>query len=279
MSQNFGNFSAMDSRAISILNSNIATARIFVISKTKCNACVKAKALLNMVVSGTQVTPRFFDLDTYPSHYSKVIMNYISTHTGVRTVPQIWIHGKFIGGNSDIQRLHQMGQLMSLIRIGSKRRRTYSSLSRNYVKPMIGIAPINAEVPFKPNVNSIPVNTNTHFHKRGNMSISPGYFRSSVYRNEADRNIQRGYSMSLPSSRVRTNYLNYPGNALLNTNTNRRMYHFSSQGGPLTETGKISQLKWPSDEEIPTLPSGTLQPRGALQNEKGPDFAIVSRWI
>jgi len=277
MSQNFGNFSAMDSRAISILNSNIATARIFVISKTKCS--VKAKALLNMVVSGTQVTPRFFDLDTYPSHYSKVIMNYISTHTGVRTVPQIWIHGKFIGGNSDIQRLHQMGQLMSLIRIGSKPRRTYSSLSRNYVKPMIPIAPINAEVPFKPNVNSIPVNTNTHFHNRGNMSIRPGYFRSSVYRNEADRSIQRGYSMPLPSSRARTNYLNYSGNALLNTNTNRRMRSFSSQGGPLRETGKIPQLQWPSDEEIPTLPSDTHQPRGALKNEKVPDFAIVSRWI
>jgi len=206
-------------------------------------------------------------------------MNYISTQTGVTTVPQIWINGKFIGGNDDIQRLHQKGQLMFLINIGSKRHRTCRSLSRNYVKPMSRIAPINAEVPFKPSVNSIPVNTNTHFEQRGNMSIRPGYFRSSVYRNEADRNIQIGYSMSLPSSRAPTNYLNDSGNAHLNTNTNRRMCNFSSQGRPLIETGMISQLKWPSDEGILNMPSETLQPRGAIKNKKGPDFAIISRWI
>jgi len=279
MRQNFGNFSAMDSRAIALLRSKIATTKIFVISKTNCNACVQAKALLNMLVSGTKVTPSFFDLDSYPSHYSKVIMNYISSRTGVKTVPQIWINGKFIGGNDDIQSLHREGRLMSLIRFGSIRGRTSSSLSRNFVSPMLRIAPLKAEVLFKPSIDSKPLITNTYFQRIGNMSKRPSYFRSSVHRNEADRNIQRGLSMSFPSSRAQKYSLNYSGNAILNTNTSRRISNFSLKGRPLIDTGKISKLNWPSDEAILNIPSVTLQPRGPIHQKEGPDFAIISGWI
>jgi len=168
---------------------------------------------------------------------------------------------------------------MSLIKIGSKRGRTSSSLSRNFVNPMLRIAPIKAEVHFKPSIDSIPLNTTTNFQKRGNMSKRPSYFRSSVYRNEADHNIQRGLSNSLPSSRARTNFVNYSGNAILNTKTSRRISNFSLKGGPLIDTGKISQLNWPSDESILNMPSVTLQPRGTINPKEGPDFAIISSWI
>jgi len=37
------------------------------------------------------------------------------TQTGQRTVPNVFIGGKHIGGNSDLQELHQQGRLTSML--------------------------------------------------------------------------------------------------------------------------------------------------------------------
>jgi len=94
----------------------IKSKSIFVLSKVKCSACVKAKALLNKLSFKTGVKPSILDLDNYPKQFVRVIISWLSaTKTGIKTVPQIFIKGKFVGGNDDVQKLHRNGRLLSLI--------------------------------------------------------------------------------------------------------------------------------------------------------------------
>jgi len=52
------------------------------------------------------------ELDDYhPQIYSK-IMDYLQTKTGIRTVPQIFFQGTFVGGNDDVQRLRKQRALI-----------------------------------------------------------------------------------------------------------------------------------------------------------------------
>jgi len=244
MGQNFGNISTMDPQMNSLLQSKIASTKIFVISKTNCKACIKAKALLNTIVSGTEVIPSFFDVDNYPSQHSKVIMKYISTQTGVKTVPQIWINGKFIGGNDDIQRLHREGQLIFLIGMRSTRPRatTVTSFSNNYNEPMLRITPIKTQVYPQLSFGALPVNKTQNFRKKSKRT---SYVRWSSHRDEAERDRQRSLS-----------YV------------------------PRAEGGNLSKANWSSDEAILNLPSVTLQPREPMRTsrKKRPDF-ILSRWM
>jgi len=248
MGQNFGNISTMDPQMNSLLQSKIASTKIFVISKTNCKACIKAKALLNMIVSGTEVIPSFFDVDNYPSQHSKVIMKYISTQTGVKTVPQIWINGKFIGGNDDIQRLHREGQLIFLIGMRSTlpRATSVTSFSNNYNEPMLRIAPIKTQVYPQLSFGALPVNKTQNFRKIGKKSKRASYVRWSSHRDGAERDRQRSLSYA-----------------------------------PRVEGGNLSKANWSSDEAILNLPSVTLQPRESMRTsrKKGPDFAILSRWM
>jgi len=268
MGQNFGNIPTMDPQMNSHFQSKIATTKIFVISKTNCRACIKAKALLNMIVPETGVIPSFFNVDNYPSQHSKVIMKYISAQTGVTTVPQIWINGQFIGGNDDIQRLHQEGQLIFLIGMRSKRPRTIraTSFSNTYIEPMLRITPIKTEVYPQPSFGTLPVNNIPNSQKKGKMSKIASYVRRSTHRGEAERDSQRRLST---------------GNVLANTNASARVRHVSLSYVPRVETGNFSKVNWSSDEAILNLPSVALQPRGSMRTtrKKGPDFAIMSRYI
>lgn len=110
----FGRSSQFDSSINALIQSKIRSSKIFVISKIKCPACVEAKALLKKLASKTGVIPVVFELDRYPAKQKRMIVEHLKT--GVKTVPQIFVNGIFIGGNDDIQRLHQRNGLVSLIR-------------------------------------------------------------------------------------------------------------------------------------------------------------------
>jgi len=121
MSSNRGSIPDLDSRIKSDIESTIRSAKIFILSKIKCGACVQAKALLNEIASKTGCSTVVFDLDIYPTRMVKAIVKWLSAKTGIKTVPQIWIHGKFVGGNDDVQRLHWEGRLVSMIKKKSAR--------------------------------------------------------------------------------------------------------------------------------------------------------------
>jgi len=114
MSRKFGSTAEIDTLK-SQIEYLIKSKSIFVLSKVKCSACVKAKALLNKLSFKTGVKPSILDLDNYPKHFFKAIICWLSAWTGIKTVPQIFIKGKFVGGNDDVQKLHTNGRLLPLI--------------------------------------------------------------------------------------------------------------------------------------------------------------------
>lgn len=116
MEQSFSSSSGyLDPKIVSFVESKIHSEKILVVSKTFCPACTRAKQLLRGLAFSTGVNPTVFEIDKYALQYTKGIMKYISAQTGIRTVPQIYINGRFVGGNDVIQRLHREGRLVPLI--------------------------------------------------------------------------------------------------------------------------------------------------------------------
>jgi len=111
----------MDRSTLSFIDSQMKTAKIFVVSKTSCKACKKAKKLLNQLVIRTGTFPSVFEVDTLDRKSKKALIKYLFGKTGIKTVPQIWVNGRFLGGNDDIQQLHREGRLVSLIRMRRNR--------------------------------------------------------------------------------------------------------------------------------------------------------------
>jgi len=116
MSQKYECTSALDPRIIAYIQAWIGSTKIFIVSKIRCKLCKRAKKLLSEV-AGSGVTPIIFEVDKYPYRWSQVFLKYLSAQSKVRTVPLIWIHGKYIGGFEDVLRLHQEGRLVYLFEI------------------------------------------------------------------------------------------------------------------------------------------------------------------
>lgn len=78
----------------------IIESRVVVFSKSYCPHCRAAKAALKEHGTPFEVV----ELDQVAD--GSLIQRYLSTRKGgVRTVPQVFVRGKFIGGNSDLQRI------------------------------------------------------------------------------------------------------------------------------------------------------------------------------
>lgn len=84
---------------------------VVVLSKTYCPYCVKAKAILKSVVPNDKMVIIELDTDANGTEKQKAGQN---IH-GQRTVPQIWIGKKFIGGCSDLEALKNKGTLKALV--------------------------------------------------------------------------------------------------------------------------------------------------------------------
>jgi len=159
---------------------NIGSKSIFVVSKIKCRACVEAKALLSKLSSKTGVEPSVLDLDNYPKQLVIAIINWLSAKTGIKTVPQIFINGKFVGGNDDVQRLHWKGRLLLLIGMKAKR----GELSKAGSNQILGLAhkfpsPIESEFSTEPIMmdhNSDIFNFNSTSLGRNPITYRPATF-------------------------------------------------------------------------------------------------------
>lgn len=84
-------------------------ASVIVYSKDNCPYCTAAKNLLTQ--KGVPYTE--INLQTKPAELAA-----LKEKTGLRTVPQIFIGDKLIGGFSDMQKLDQEGKLDALLRGG-----------------------------------------------------------------------------------------------------------------------------------------------------------------
>ena len=82
---------------------------ILVYSKRICPYCDHAKKLLDSL--GVQYQE--INVDENQEQLEKMMRD-----SGRRTVPQIFIHGKSIGGFDDLSALHQAGKLVDMIKKG-----------------------------------------------------------------------------------------------------------------------------------------------------------------
>lgn len=83
---------------------------IFVASKTYCPYCTQAKNTLAAITKDVYI----LELDNEDD--GAEIQEALQEITGQRTVPSIFIGGKHIGGNSDLQALKSKDQLESMIK-------------------------------------------------------------------------------------------------------------------------------------------------------------------
>lgn len=91
----------MSAEQVSQIKELIKTKPVFIASKTYCPYCSATKKFIDSVYPDAYV----MELDTLDE--GSEIQQILTDLTGQRTVPNIFIHGKHIGGNSDLQALGQ----------------------------------------------------------------------------------------------------------------------------------------------------------------------------
>ena len=82
--------------------------KIVIYSKAACPACVMAKSIFEKKGAAYEEIL----LDSRPQDIQS-----LTERTGVKTVPQIFINGEFIGGCSDLMALDKNGQLDPLLQM------------------------------------------------------------------------------------------------------------------------------------------------------------------
>lgn len=83
---------------------------IFIASKTYCPYCTKTKNTVSSITKEAYI----LELDEIPD--GQEIQDALLEITGQRTVPNIFIAGEHIGGNSDLQALNADGKLVPKIK-------------------------------------------------------------------------------------------------------------------------------------------------------------------
>jgi glutaredoxin 3 len=83
---------------------------VLVYSWVHCPYCVRAKETLKKM----GITAVIYDLDTMPN--GDQIMTHLFELTGQETVPNIFIGGKHVGGNSDLQSGLSNGSVQAKLR-------------------------------------------------------------------------------------------------------------------------------------------------------------------
>lgn len=91
------------------VDKHIANDVVYVASKSYCPHCKATKNLLTEL----KIDYVYEDLDFIEE--GPEIQAYLKELTGQNTMPNIFIKGKHIGGNSDLQALHKEGKLLPLV--------------------------------------------------------------------------------------------------------------------------------------------------------------------
>mmetsp|Transcript_20293 Transcript_20293/g.56540 ORF Transcript_20293/g.56540 Transcript_20293/m.56540 type:complete len:145 (-) Transcript_20293:230-664(-) len=98
--------------ATDFIKSTIDSNKVAVFSKAYCPFCSELKSLLS---SELKIDFKCLELDTMGSEGDSIQASLLPL-TGSRTVPQLFIGGKYIGGNSDTQALHAQGKLVPMLK-------------------------------------------------------------------------------------------------------------------------------------------------------------------
>ncbi|KAH8267912.1 hypothetical protein KR026_010798 [Drosophila bipectinata] len=95
----------MSSKQAKFVENTIASHKVVIFSKTYCPYCTMAKEPFRKL----NVDATIIELDGNPD--GNEIQSVLGELTGARTVPRVFINGKFIGGGTDIKRMFETGAL------------------------------------------------------------------------------------------------------------------------------------------------------------------------
>ena len=94
-----------------IVDKAIAANPVMVFSKSYCPFCAKAKRALESVLPCEKIV--VMELESRPDCAD--IQDYLMSITGGRSVPRVFVAGKFIGGGDDTDALARSGQLKAML--------------------------------------------------------------------------------------------------------------------------------------------------------------------
>ena len=102
-----------------LIEKYIKTNDVMVFAKSYCPHCKTSKSIIELLQHETSHyaawTEKFLYLDQMDED-GKIIQNALYEKTGQRTVPNIFIGGKHIGGNTDLVTAYQSGELLTTIK-------------------------------------------------------------------------------------------------------------------------------------------------------------------
>ncbi|GAB0492477.1 hypothetical protein MMPV_003740 [Pyropia vietnamensis] len=104
--------------ASKVVSSAIAGNAVVVFSKTYCPYCVKAKDALAQALASLEdisfdSAVTVLELDKRPD--GPALQAAVSATSGVRTVPQVFVGGAFVGGGDDVAALQRKGKLAKMV--------------------------------------------------------------------------------------------------------------------------------------------------------------------
>ncbi|XP_077966980.1 uncharacterized protein LOC120341811 [Styela clava] len=100
----------MANASAKLIQSLIGSNKVAVFSKSYCPYCKLAKNVLNQAgASGKAV----IELDERDDGH--LIQNELTVLTGESTVPQVFINKEFVGGGTEVEKLHETGKLQKLL--------------------------------------------------------------------------------------------------------------------------------------------------------------------
>ncbi|GAX73785.1 hypothetical protein CEUSTIGMA_g1236.t1 [Chlamydomonas eustigma] len=94
-----------------LVSQTVASSKVVVFSKTYCPYCTKAKNALKQFLTPEQFT--VLELDQRDD--GDDIQAALGEMTGAKSVPRVFVGGKFIGGGDDTARMAGNGELKNLL--------------------------------------------------------------------------------------------------------------------------------------------------------------------
>lgn len=95
----------------------LASAPVVVFSKSYCPYCKSTKQLLASLGLDQKLDgAKYKVLELDQQETGPAVQDALERLTGQRTVPNVFVGGKHIGGNSDLQALHRRGQLADMLK-------------------------------------------------------------------------------------------------------------------------------------------------------------------
>ncbi|CAG9797057.1 unnamed protein product [Chironomus riparius] len=88
---------------------SIGKQRVVIFSKSYCPYCVMAKEQFK------KINFEFLAIEIEDRPDCQEIQEVLNEMTGARSVPRVFVDGKFIGGGTDVKKLYENGQLAKML--------------------------------------------------------------------------------------------------------------------------------------------------------------------